>query len=156
MRLLLTILFFIVSVTVSPAQTISVKPRLVALQVKELARSKDWYSKHLNFEAKEEMEFKDHRLRIAFLQHEEFKLELIDNENAFFIKDVVPDANDKKPAIGFSKLTFEVANIQQAYEQLKKSDAKFVYDLTVSNLDRSEKWFMLEDPDGNIIQLIGK
>lgn len=138
----------------SYAQDISLTPRLVGIQVKNLEASMAWYTRNLGFTLKKQMDFKEYKIQMAILEVNNFELELVEHENSFHVKDYAPEVSDKKPAIGFSKLTFDTKAIKKLHQQLKSNGITFTVDLKASNINPKEFFLMVSDPDGNVIQVI--
>ena len=59
------------------------------------------------------------------------------------------------PAEGFVKLSLECDDLAGLSDALEKSGVEFVVSIKPSDRKPGRSWFMVEDPDGNLIQIFG-
>ena len=136
------------------AQTPSMRPSLIAIQVENLDSSVKWYEDYLEFSVLDRKEFKDHGLSLAILQLGDFKLELVDNDKALH-KNSLLKPNGANEMTGFAKVTFTIDHVDSVYETLKKKGANFALTLRDSNINPAEQFFIVLDCDNNWLQFIG-
>ncbi len=162
MKLFTSLLGIILSLhgsTVSPKAVDAPTPKLIAITVSNLDNSIEWYKTHLQFETDTIMEFPDYDLRIGLLKLGDFFLELIDFENSVSKCELsLPDG--KTEINGFFKMGFQTNDIEELYSELKDNKAKVVAPIDflppIKGKNWPEKYFLIEDPDGNYIQFFSK
>lgn len=143
--------------TISVFGQIKLTPHLLGIVVKNVDSSAKWYEEKLEFKVYEKMDFPEYdSLKIYFLKQGNFEIELIEKKTSFSIKNLRPDYDiNKDPLRGISKITFLTENIAQVFTKVKQSGAKIAYEL-VNDKTRGVSFFIIEDPDGNMVQLIEK
>ncbi|HEX6890219.1 MAG TPA: VOC family protein [Chryseolinea sp.] len=157
-RQLLTIITLLVGLTrthTNWAQTADMRPSLIAIQVENLDTSIKWYEDYLRFSVLDKKEFKDHGLSLAILQLGDFKLELVANDKALN-KNSLLKQNGANDMTGFAKVTFSIDHVDSVYQALKKKGAIFALTLRDSNINPTEKFFIVLDCDNNWLQFIGQ
>lgn len=128
------------------------------ITVKDLDKSIEFYQRTLGLKpvGKTEMHvtqeggLKGAKMKIAFLQAEEDKLELIQYLNP---KGKESDLNpwDK----GAQHIAFEVVDIRKMYENLKKKGVNFLSPpIDFKDKDTDVTWLYFKDPDGGLIELM--
>ena len=88
------------------------RPSLVAISVQNLDQSVHWYTDTLNFKVQETIDLPESKLRITFLERNNFRLELIELKDSFPIRRYVPDLTNRALLQGFSKLAFDVDDLR--------------------------------------------
>jgi len=157
-RRLPLLIFFSLSIAANAqtndAQEFQVK--LLAISVSDINTSIDWYQK-LGFKLEDAIqEYPDYNLQIAFLKQGDFYLEILEQGGALKASELLPSEDSYLG--GIFKLGFSVQNIQRLYDDLKpQEDIAFltsIGDLPPSNLpiDWPNQYFLIRDPDGNMIQ----
>ena len=132
----------------APATTL--KPYLVAMYVGNLEDSVKWYQEMLGFNlVRPIMDFPAHEVRIAFLELNGFRLELVEKKHTFPVRKKFPELDEAIQ--GFKKLAFSPDDIESLAALLKKKDVTFRYHVTVDK-QFDTKWFIVEDLDGHWIQ----
>lgn len=136
----------------------TLEPYLIALSVRDVDQAVGWYQDHLGFERYKSMDLPDYGMRIAFLEHNGFKLELIEKQNSLPLKERLPDLEDEIFVHGYKKLAFCVQDVEALAARLKAAGVKFLFDVSEDETDpeRRVKWCMVTDPDGNWIQFFQK
>ncbi|MEW6737268.1 MAG: VOC family protein [Acidobacteriota bacterium] len=147
--------------TCPPNKTLldSIKPSLVAISVADLDQTVKWYQDNLEFVVKEQKDFPQYNLRIAFLELNGFELELVEDKNSVAltaIQKYIPEADDQTKIQGLVKLAFTVADIETLAARLKSKGVRFQIELTKSNRKETDKFFIIRDNCGNWIQFLGK
>jgi catechol 2,3-dioxygenase-like lactoylglutathione lyase family enzyme len=140
--------------TQSFGQATDSRPILVAIQVKDVAKSAEWYSEFLGFSPVTKREFPDHGLKITVVELNNFRLELVENPKVLSRTDALQKLS-VEDVTGFSKVTFRVPDIRTLYDQLQKKRAHFQIALKESNINADELFFIVLDADGNWLQFVG-
>lgn len=156
-RVWLAAFFVLLIAGQSVAAVSSVTPRLVAISVSNLERSAGWYAKTFGFRELRHLDLPQNALRISFLELNRFQLELVEFRNSVSfdaIHEKFPNLDDRAKVQGFTKLAFGVRDIRRAASDLEASGAKFIRKVTKDETT-GEEWLIIEDPDGNWIQLFG-
>lgn len=130
-----------------------IQPYRVGIVVKNLNISSDWYSKVFDLEVYNEVSYPEYdSLKIHLLKNESFEFELIERKSSLSINDFVTDYDIKEnPLLGFYKVSFEVKNIQEIYERIKREKIELHMDLNTSE-EFKMKTFIIKDPDKNLLQ----
>lgn len=133
------------------------KPNLIALFVEDIDSSLNWYKEKLNFEVERSIEeYPDYGLKIAFLESNDFHLEIIEKANSFKQSEIT--INQDRYVGGVFKIGFKTNDLEKVYNQLKKfNDVEFVTDIGILPENKipipwPTKFFLIKDPDGNFIQ----
>ena len=132
----------------------SLQPYLIALSVADLDASIQWYSDLLGFREQRRMNLPDYKLRIGFLERDGFRLELIEFKDSVplsAIKEKFPGVTDRAKVQGYAKLAFGVPAIEKFAAMLKAKKLEFLRDIT-REAETGDTWFMITDPDGNVLQ----
>lgn len=133
----------------------SIKPHTIGIVVTDIEKSTKWYEDVLELKLYKEMSFPEYdSLNINFLKGNGFQLELMEKKTSFSINKYVPGYNlNDKPLLGFSKVAFTVADIEQLYDRLKKKNVTEVLGIT-EDKEFNSRYFIIRDLDGNILQFI--
>jgi methylmalonyl-CoA/ethylmalonyl-CoA epimerase len=134
------------------------RPYLVSVSVADLDETLKWYREKMGFALVRKMELPEHKLRMAFVDLDGFQLELIEFKQSVpydAIRKQFPVVDDRAKVQGLGKLAFRVDDIETAAAEMKDKGATFVRDVT-DNKEFGERWFMVADNSGNIIQFIQK
>jgi len=131
---------------------VELSPYRAAISVSNVNEVSKWYQDVLGFQFSRRMEFEQYGVNIVILEKNGFGLEFIEKAGSKFKKERIPDLQDMSLLRGFTKIGFLVDNIDHTADALKESGVKIVYDVTDDPEDNSS-WMIIEDPDGNIIQL---
>ena len=137
----------------------TVEPRLVALSVASLDDTIRWYQQNLGFKLKEQKDFPQASLRIAFLELDGFELELVeDRKSVSFaaIQSALPQADDRSKVQGMVKLAFTVENLEALAARMKDNGVKFQMGLTKSNRESGVSFFIVRDNNGNWLQFFSR
>ncbi len=114
----------------------------VRYQVKDVARSVNFYTQQLGFKL-------DQQKLPAFGQVSVSNLKLVLSGPGASGSRPLPDGREQEPG-GFNRIMLEVENLSAAIEILRKSGVRFRNELQVGP---GGKQIQLEDPDGNPIEL---
>ena len=134
---------------------IPVRPILIGIYAQDYNDTVSWYSSNFGFETVKEVVNDAANLRIGFLDNGAFELEIY--------SDIVPAPKIFRlernrfgmPAEGFVKLSLEAENLQQLAVALRANGVEFVREINESDRKPEQSWFMVKDPDGNLIQVFG-
>lgn len=133
------------------------KPVLLALIVKDIDRSIDWYSNVLDFKIEKEIkEYPEYGLKLAVLKAGDFHLELMEKADALPQNEALSDADSYVG--GVSKIGLRVKNLDATYNHLQSIEGVDVVagpgELPENSLPIPwpNKYLLLRDPDGNFIQ----
>lgn len=131
------------------------KPILVGLYTQSYEETIEWYVDNLGFEVTNEVENEGGNIRLSFLDNGPFELEIY--------SDLVPEDTRERisrdrfgmPTEGFVKLSFAAESLPALEERLKSKGVTFVRETNESDRKPGYSWFMISDPDGNLIQVFG-
>jgi len=128
---------------------------LASISVSDLDRAVAWYGANFGFRVVKELTFPPD-VRISFAENGKLTLELAEIKGTVpfrTVKDKIPGIGDRSSLLGFYKIGFYVADLESETERLKKNGATFLYGPS-SDKDSGDKWLIVADPDGNLVQLI--
>jgi glyoxylase I family protein len=114
----------------------------VRYQVKDVSRSADFYTQQLGFKL-------DHKNLPAFAQVSSGHLKLILSGPGASGSRPMPNGHCQEPG-GWNRVVLEVADLPSRIETLKKAGLHFRNEMEVGP---GGKQILLEDPDGNPIEL---
>src|SRR5205085_11067850 len=115
-----------------------------------------WYEENLGFKTVKRMELPQYDLRLAFLELNGFRVELIESKKSFSVKKYVPDYQDGSGLLqGLTKVGFMVNKIEPFARNLKKRGIPFVVELR-EDKEFAVKFFIILDNNGNLIQFFQK
>jgi catechol 2,3-dioxygenase-like lactoylglutathione lyase family enzyme len=136
---------------IHPPRTLAhdLRPYLVAINVADLDVSISWYEA-LGFRLARRGDYPQERIRIALLDHDDFRMELVEQAIAEQEGDARARQRDRASALGFVKLTFQVADVHTLAARLQEDGASFVVPVIENNLTGGLA-FIVRDPDGNWI-----
>lgn len=133
----------------------AVKPVLIGVFAQNYDDTVSWYSDNFGFQTVNEVVNDAANLRIGFLDNGAFELEIY--------SDIVPAPNAVRldrdrfgmPGEGFVKLSLMAEDLKQLAATLSTNGVEFVRDINESDRKPGQSWFMVKDPDGNLIQVFG-
>ncbi len=114
----------------------------VRYQVKDVSRSAEFYTRQLGFKL-------DHQHLPAFAQVSSGRLKLFLSGPGASGSRPMPDGHHQQPG-GWNRIVLEVADLPSRIENLKTAGLRFRNEMEVGP---GGKQIMLEDPDGNPIEL---
>ncbi len=120
--------------------------------------SSKWYQEKLGFRVKKKMDLPQHKLRIVFLDLNDFTLELIEFQDSLSVATLqkrVPELRDRDHLQGFVKLGFQIRDVDVLAAELKRSGVKLRMEPT-DDREFHDRFFLVEDPDGNLLQFFQK
>ncbi len=131
----------------------TLKPYLAALNVKDAAKTAEWYVRNLGFEITKTMDFPQYdSLRIIFLKLDKFELEVIQKKASFDIRKYVPEYDQEKaPVRGIAKLAFMVRGVNQLTDSLRLKGVRILYG-PFDDEPFGIRTVIVEDLEGNLLQ----
>lgn len=128
----------------------SIRPSFIGLFVSQLDSTKSWYENKLGFKV---MQYKkiSPQLSFAMLEWNGIWIEMIQNPKVAQRKRIAETFSGAAGVDGFFKLGFHVDNLGALEENLKIKGVKFKYPM-MNNEEFKMKLFIIEDPEGNLIQ----
>jgi len=117
----------------------------VAIRVKDVARSLDFYTDKLGFPEMMRIHREDGSLMLIYLR-------ITDTQYIEIFPDAVGDRSPPKEAIGLNHLCLEVSSLDDALAELAEKNVPLLQEQKVG-LDRNRQAW-IEDPDGNRIELM--
>ena len=132
-----------------------VRPVLIGIYAQNYQESVTWYIENFGFESTNEVVNDNANLRIGFLDNGAFELEIY--SDIVIAPETVRLKRDRfgMPSEGFVKLTLETSDLEKLAHQLSANDVEFVREINESDRKPGQSWFMVKDPDGNLIQVFG-
>lgn len=132
-----------------------VKPVLIGIYAQSYDDTVSWYSANFEFDIVTEVVNDAANLRIGFLDNGAFELEIY--------SDIAPAPEAGRlnrdrfgmPGEGFVKLSVEAVNLQELAATLSANGVEFVREINESDRKPGKSWFMVKDPDGNLVQVFG-
>lgn len=127
-----------------------IKPSFIGLFVSQLDSTKSWYENKLGFKV---MQYKkiSPQLSFAMLEWNGIWIEMIQNPKVTQRKKFAETFPGAAGVDGFFKLGFQVDNIEALEAKLITKGVKFKYPM-MTNDEFKMKLFIIEDPEGNLIQ----
>lgn len=126
----------------------------VAISVANLERSTEWYKKNLGFQLVQRRDFPENQTFTAIIGGVGFQFELIQTASSKPIAQFLEDRSQPTLLQGFKKVVIWTGELIPLYDLLKQNGVVFVYPDIQETPGVWGKWFMIEDPDGNILQFI--
>jgi catechol 2,3-dioxygenase-like lactoylglutathione lyase family enzyme len=127
----------------------------VAISVANLQQSMDWYKKNLGFQLIQRRDFPESQVFTAIMGGVGFQLELIQNTGSRPISQFLKDPSQPTLIQGFKKIVVQTKQLNRLCDGLRQNEVTFVYPGIQETPGVWGRWFMIEDPDGNILQFIG-
>ena len=151
-KLLASLLFMLANNT---SANTPVRPVLIGIYAQNYHESVTWYIENFGFETTNEVVNDNANLRIGFLDNGAFELEIY--------SDIVSSPESVRlnrdrfgmPSEGFVKLSLETSDLETLAHELSANAVEFVREINESDRKPAQSWFMVKDPDGNLIQVFG-
>jgi methylmalonyl-CoA/ethylmalonyl-CoA epimerase len=135
------------------AEKIKLIPHHVGISIQNMQESIAWYKEILDFEFMWERDFPEIKTKIAFLQHDDFKIELFEHhqtqELAVERKHPLTDMQQQ----GTKHICFETRNLEKLFEQFKEKKVDIVMGPMLSPPKDAMMGF-IRDNTGNLIEII--
>ncbi len=136
----------------------SATPYLVSISVADLDETVNWYRENLGFVLIKQMEFPKYSLRIAFVELNGFRLELIEFKASVSyeaIQKQFPVVDDRAKIHGLGKLAFLVEDLEAVSNRLKRNNVKFWREI-MEDQEFGVRSLIVSDNSGNWIQFFQK
>lgn len=148
------VLFIILSNPIK-SQPNEVFPFSVSIIIKDIDTAVDWYTKNLGLRIRNVNENKERNSKIVNLENGNLLLELIKINSAVDKNEVL----EKYPAgsrfAGFMKTGFVTEKFDEWHEFLENQKVKFRGTI-VTDSHSNKRTFLIEDPEGNVLQFFEK
>lgn len=146
-------LFAVVTNPVNAAEP--VKPVLIGIYAQDYDTTIAWYARNFGFEVTREVVNDNVNLKIGFLDNGAFELEVYADiaaptDRARLVRD-----RFGMPTEGFVKLSLWTQDLASLAASLRDNGVEWVRDINTSERKPGQSWFMVADPDGNLIQVFG-
>ena len=122
-----------------------------SLIVKDMDRSINWYSNHLDFKVVKEVELEERGIKQVNLQSASGLLELIELNNSIASDTLMVNYSKGTKIQGFFKVGFLVEDLDLMVVKLDENKDNIVIDPITQ-----KRMIVVRDPDGNRIQLFEK
>lgn len=132
-----------------------VRPVVIGIYAQDYQVTVAWYSENFGFETTKEVVRDNANLRIGFLDNGAFELEIY--ADIVTSSDAVRLDRDRfgMPGEGFVKLSVQATELPHFASTLSANGVEFVREINESDRKPGQSWFMVKDPDGNLIQVFG-
>jgi len=119
-----------------------------------LQRSISFYRTHLGLKLHKKYVFRDKGMTIALLKKGNIALELFEFKKRKPLPQYRKTLDDDLRTLGVKHFSLETKNITAIFNKFKKSGVRFATDLRVFADGR--RYFFIKDPDGILIEIMGK
>ena len=119
----------------------------VAITVKDLEKSIQWYKKNFNFTELRRFEKSTLEIRGATLKQDHFTLELLEPYNPIIVKHKQTDLTTCLGNTGANHLAFVADDIEKMYSRLKNNRVRMITKVIDS------RYFFCVDPDCVLIEI---
>ena len=133
----------------------SARPYLIALSVKDVPASQKWYVESFGFRVVKPAASVAPKTWFAQLELNDFQLELIGIEQSAPRRGALPNPQNAASLQGICKFAFLVGDLDEAARALQAKGVSLKMKPT-TNEEFGVKFFLLEDPDQNVIQVFQK
>lgn len=140
---------------INAAADVPVKPVLIGIYAQDYDDTVSWYSRNFGFAVAREVVNDAVNLKIGFLDNGAFELEIYSDIVADPDADRLTRDRFGMPSEGFVKLSLETDNLQRLADRLAENGVEFELEINTSDRKPGQSWFMVRDPDGNLIQVFG-
>jgi len=130
----------------------ALRPSLTAISVANLDESVRWYADTLGFTVVTQRAFAGQRLRLAILERDGFRVELVELEGSQPAAKLLP-AGAGNPAMiqGFGKLAFTVGDFDAWLARVRRAGVRFQLE-PQTNAEDGTRSFIILDNNGNWLQ----
>lgn len=127
------------------------RPSLVAVSVPNLAESVRWYVDTLAFKIEKQASFPAYKLKLAILECDGFRLELVEISGSAAPGKLVPGIDNPALIQGMGKLAFTVSDLDAWAARLKSLGVRFQM-MPRKDPEDGTKSFIILDNSGNWLQ----
>lgn len=159
-RVLLACSFFAFSLPTPAATPTAVaetarEGAFIALSVADLDKQVAWYRAVLGFSIVEQRDVPERGIRFVLLEREGSLIEMLQLPEARARLEVDPAATGASRIHGFFKAGFVVRDIDRLQQELQEKGATFSLPLGEPG-SAGLRTFQLKDPEGNLLQFLGR
>jgi glyoxylase I family protein len=126
----------------------------IALSVSNIVKSVAFYSGHFGLRPYARYNFKDKGLAMVMLKKSGMTLELFEFKKHKSLPQYRKTLDHDLQTLGVKHFSLETKNITAAYNKFKKARVKFATELRV--FANGKRYFFIKDPDGILIEVMGK
>jgi len=151
-KILLNI-FLLISVCTTHAQTstaFNYRPYFSAVIVHNIDSSTAWYQSVFDLKARNSINDTERGFRVRILESPAFLLELIENKSFLQQKKILADKAQGARIEWFFKIGFNVTDMDACLKHL--AGLKIIPERIYTDSDTKKRNFLIEDPDGNLLQ----
>jgi len=140
---------------VHAAASASVRPILIGIHAIDYDITVAWYSRNFGFEVEREVVNENGNIRIGFLDNGSFELEIYAEITRDTTRERLRRDRFGMPAEGFVKLSLLTDDLVGLQRSLAANGVEFVREINESDRKPGYSWFMVSDPDSNLVQVFG-
>jgi catechol 2,3-dioxygenase-like lactoylglutathione lyase family enzyme len=157
MKIVLTVFLFLIIISLNTiiAQPSAVDAFSSSIVVSDIDTSTAWYVNNLGLKVRNKLENKARGVTIVNLENQGILIELIEINNSLDKNEIIKEYPQGTKLTGFMKSGFRVAELDEWHQFLEKQKVKFRGRI-VTDSHTGKRTFLVEDPDGNIIQFFEK
>lgn len=133
-------------------------PYVLAISVADLEQTVAWYHDNLGFQLTEQMDLPKYQVKIAFMEYNEFRLEIVEHHKSFSqatIQERMPEIKEWDHVQGLMKFGFLVDHVAPMADRLRKNGVKFQTGIMKAEGSWGDSFIVL-DNNGNWIQFAEK
>jgi catechol 2,3-dioxygenase-like lactoylglutathione lyase family enzyme len=127
------------------------QPQFFALSVANLDESVRWYVDTLGAAVVKTLNAPDGSARVAILEADGLRIELLQHGQSFHVKKHVPDLKGEFLVQGIFKVGFFVDDLDGLARRWKDAKVAFLTDV-IEEKDLNQKFVLVRDNSGNILQ----
>lgn len=150
MRRYLSILFVLSCIHLYGQQVPNFQPGFSAKVVKNLTTSSKWYQSVFGLKIKNEISDPNQAYKIHILESANYSVELLELKGSLVKSELLKGNPDGTEVQGHFKIGFKISNTDEWLAHLRK--LKIEVPNVWTDQKTGKKNFMIQDPDGNLIQ----
>lgn len=127
----------------------------VSIIVSDIDSSVSWYTKNLGLKIRNELENKERGSKIVNLENQNLLIELIKINSIVGKNEVIKNYPEGSRFNGFMKVGFVAEKFDEWHQFLENQKVKFRGSV-VTDSHSNKRTFLIEDPEGNVIQFFEK
>jgi glyoxylase I family protein len=124
----------------------------IAISVSNLDNSIDFYKKSFGLDCTDKYTNESAGLNICVLKRDGVTLELFCFENFNPLPEYRRNLDSDLKTLGVKHFCLGVADIEETYNRLRKSDIEFVTDIRM--FESGARYFFIKDPDGILVEVM--
>lgn len=153
MKKYLLIILLILTIDRLPGQ--GIEPYFSAVIVKNIDSSVKWYTTVLELDILKRLESEEDGYKIVILGKADCLVELMELRSAISRDEVLKNAPAGSRITGIMKIGFQLNNIDSIFNRLKSMQVRFRGNMVTDQVT-GRRMFIVEDPDGNLVQFFEK